>query len=135
MNADKTKTRTSEPTVLRLLLDSSPAPKLLFLFWSGCDIPDEILQLLSRAEDCHTMALNRDNLSSLRIASLLASLAGSDFEGAETSELNDLVLLESVLDLLEQLINDLMNVAAGDSQLVVEGRLTSWVSGSFSPVL
>lgn len=103
--------------VLRLLLDSSPAPKLLFLFWSGCDIPDEILQLLSRAEDSDSMPINGNDISSLRIACLLSALSYANLECSESAELDNTIVLETILDFLEKLIDHRVDISPVDAKL------------------
>lgn len=91
--------------VLRLLLDVCPAFKLLFLFRSGCYIPDEILQLLTGAEDCDSMPINGNDISCLRVTCLLSALSDSDLKCAESTELDNTVVLQTILDFLKKLVN------------------------------
>ena len=66
------------------------------------------------------MGVNCDQISGLRIAGFLSALAGSDFEGAETAQLDDLLFLKAGLDLFEELIDDLMDVASVYAKFVMK---------------
>ena len=105
-NADANNARTSEQTVLRLLLDSiltkSDSPKILGLFvWTFCNVPNIVLKLFARAEDSYTMSVYSYNIASLRITSFLSALSNADFESSKSSELNYAIIFQTILNLLK----------------------------------
>ena len=72
-------------------------------------VPDEVLQLLAGAEDCNTVGVNCNQITGFGIAGLFSALACSDLECSESAELDDLLFLETGLDFLEELIDDLVD--------------------------
>ena len=83
-------------------------------------VPDEVLQLLAGAEDCNTVGVNCNQITGFGIAGLFSALACSDLECSESAELDDLLFLETGLDFLEELIDNLVDITSIDAELVMK---------------
>jgi hypothetical protein len=79
-----------------------------------------VFELFTRPEYGHAMSTHRYNFTGFGISGSFSAFSGSDFKCSESTQLDNFVVFQTILNFFKEFVYDIMDIFSIDTQLFVD---------------